>query len=684
MARKQIEGGVSWVNYIGLAILAVCYVGALWNVAQNKKDEFMGRKVIRLCHWQLELGIREGFDEMFRRYEARFPDRKVEQIPITERAYAQWVTTQLIGRTAPDLIELGMFDVYTYLGRYFVPITEELHQPNPFNQDNPALADVIWKDTFKDGLENAYIPDLLDYYGVGFSQFTIRIFYNKDMARRVIGSDEAPQTLQDLFQVCDGVLAYVDRRNAAVKAHNEAHPLTWWQRVVPFVGGNQKPSYQLVPIASANYQVGMFRSRYSSMLTADRCRELDVGLDGNLSWNEVLPAMLEGRLTFEDEKYRVSQELIRRMSDYFTPGFMSVDRMDSGFSFVQGRALMITSGSWDASSFLKQIGDQPFGDIVLAVDGRPAKSSAEVAATLMAVPDNGSVTLSLDREGGRLEARLRPAPGADLWARYGISLEDCHRDGQPVPTVVEVDAVSPGSRARLLARKQFEVGICDFPLPTKDDPEYGKYFVGKVAESTQTGFSFGVVKFSPHIPEAIEFLQFCTTPENNQAMNDIAQWIPAVKGTEASGYLKAFEPNYEGYWNWLNFGMGNRTNMIENQAYWPYISGDYSYDEYIDRLRQTLPEAAAVDYQRMLRGAQESIPDKQVRRSMYLAQMLFATDERARSKAERKYAESWDIVRTFETNPAMLTALMEEAFRQRGGNEFSKAFFEAYDRIADK
>jgi len=363
---------------------------------------------------------------------------------------------------------------------------------------------------------------------------------------------------------------------------------------------------------------------------------------------------------------------------------MSVDRMDSGFSFVQGRSLMITSGSWDAASFLKQIGDQPFGDIVLAVDGRPAPDAEAVAAALMAVPENGSATLSLDREGGRVEARLRPAPGGDLWERYGLRLEDCPRDGQAVPTVVEVDAISPASRGRLLARKQFEVAVFDFPLPTRDDPEYGQYFVGKVAETTQTGFSFGVVKFSPHVKDAISFLQFCTTRENNQAMNDIAQWIPAIRGTEATGYLKAFEPNYEGYWNWLNFGMGNRTNMIESQAYWPYISGDYTYEEYINRLRQTLPEAAAVDYQRMVRGAQESIPDKQVRRSMYLAQMLFAEDERERGKAERKYAESWDIVRTFETNPAMLTAQLAASMRERDNNEFSKAFFTVYDRIADK
>jgi ABC-type glycerol-3-phosphate transport system substrate-binding protein len=575
--------------------------------------------------------------------------------------------------------------VNNYLGRYFVPLTEELNHPNPFNRDNPALANVNWKDTFKDGLENSYIPDLLDYYGVGFSQFTIRIFYNKDLARRVIGNDEAPKTLQELFAKCDAILAYVDRRNVAVKAHNDAHPLTWWQRTIPFVGGNQRPMYQLVPIASANYQVNLFRGRYSGMLTADRCRDLDTGLDGNLGWQEVLAAMLEGRLTLEDEKYRVSQELIRRLSRYFTPGFMSVDRMDSGFSFVQGRALMITSGSWDASSFIKQIKDQPFGDILLEIDGNAVASVDEAAKVLMAVPDGQPVSLSLDREGGRSSARLRPVPGPDLWTRYGLAVEDCvAADGRSVPTVTEVDAISPASEAGLFARKQFEVGICDFPLPTKDDPEYGKYFVGSIAETTQTGFSFGIVKFSKHIKESIEFLQFCTTTENNQKMNEIAQWIPAVKGAEATGYLKAFEPNFEGYWNWLNFNMGQRTGMIESQIFWPYISGDYSYDEYIDRLRQALPEAAAVDYQRMVRSAQEAIPDKQVRRSIYLAKMLFADDERERSKAEKKYAESWDILRNFEVAQARMASQLKVGFAKKDNNEFSKAFFESYERIADK
>jgi hypothetical protein len=304
----------------------------------------------------------------------------------------------------------------------------------------------------------------------------------------------------------------------------------------------------------------------------------------------------------------------------------------------------------------------------------------------MAVPDGQAVVLSLNREGGQGRARLLPAPGADLWTRYGIVLEDClAADGRAVPTVVEVDAVSPGSRSGLLPRKQFEVGICDFPLPTKDDPEYGKYFVGSIAETTQTGFNFGVVKFSPHVKEAIEFLQFCTTPENNQKMNEIAQWIPAVKGTEATGYLKAFEPNFKGYWGWLSFGaMGQRSLMIESQEFWPYISGDYSYDTYIARLRQALPEAAAVDYQRMIRNAQEAIPDKQLRRSMYLAKMLFAENERERSKAEKKYAESWDILRYFELAPARLATQLKAGFEKKDSNEFSKAFFESYERIADK
>jgi ABC-type glycerol-3-phosphate transport system substrate-binding protein len=124
----------NWMNYLGLGILLICYVGAIWNVVSAKRQE-QRADVIRLVHWQLELGVRDGLQELIEQFEAYKANQgqavKVVQIPIPERAYTQYVTTQLIGGTAPDMIQIGRFPT-EYLGRYFYPLSPVVQKKKPF------------------------------------------------------------------------------------------------------------------------------------------------------------------------------------------------------------------------------------------------------------------------------------------------------------------------------------------------------------------------------------------------------------------------------------------------------------------------------------------------------------------------------------------------------------------------
>jgi len=699
--KEDVESRLSFVNYIGLAILLVCYLGALWNVYKIKEDELiLKKKVIRICHWQLELGVKDGIDAMVEMYEKSHPDVKIVQIPVTERAYAQWVTTQLIGRTAPDLVELGFFDVKLYLGRYFQPITDELRQPNPYNKDN-EFKDTPWMDTFTDGLQNSYIPELLDYYAIGFSQFTVRIFYNKNLMRKILGTDELPKTLQQFFDSCEKIHSYVKARNAEIDTLNMQQSMksgSWWN---VFSSPKVRPNISLVPIASSRYQVGIFRTRYGGMLSADRCLDIDYGCDGYANYYDILHAMLSGELSLEDEKYKVYNELTRKISSYFNPGFMSVDRMDAGFSFVQGNAVMITSGSWDASSYIKKIDDQPFGDIVVSVNGKPVSGSAEATRMLMdAAKTGGKVDLQVNREGGEKKISVTPVKGANLWEAYGIVLEDTpDRKGRPVTVVSEMDPISPAADSGMTFKRCFNVGIFDFPLPMKDDPVYGKYVVGRVVESSDTGFKFGITKFTEYKAECIDFFQFCTTPENNQKMNEIAQWIPAVKGAKPTPFLEAFVPNFKGYWGYLNFNMGSKTEMLEKQVFWPYVSGENDYRKYLEVMSAAMPNAAANDYIELIRKARESVPDKQVFRSLYMAQYVFpesfadpksanAADfekavEKKKAEAAVKLVASWDNLVGFALDEMRIKAMMEPCFKDKNKNAFSKAFLSEYERLSN-
>ena len=582
MSRGAGERSRSWVNGIGLLILAACYAAALVNVARKRHEETT-HEVIRITHWQLELGVREGLQELIRRYEEKKAREgrpvRVIQIPVTERAYAQYITTQMVGGTAPDMVALGMFP-REFFGRYFLPMSEALQRPNPYIAErlrewdaradltdeerrlaaaHRELRDAKWMDTFTDGLRTLYNEELQEYFGVGFSQFTIRIFYNKDLYRRVLGRDTPPETYRQMLEDCERIEAWNRERNDT-----------------------------LVPIASSRYQMNLLRSRYTSGMTADLFREFDVTADAWATNVELLAATIRGDWTPEHPRHRATLDLLRVMARFFPRGFMALDRMDAGFSFVQGRAAMITSGSWDARSFLKNIENQP-------------------------------------------------------------------------------------------ADRRFEVGIFDFPVIGADDPEFGRYFAGRVSESsTGTAFSIGITRYTKNQDLCVDFLQFCTTPESNSILNRYAEWIPAVRGAIASEMLEAFTPNFVGYYGQANFDFGPRSTVLNDQLFWPFISGEIDFDAFVRQLREQLPAVAALDFVRLYREQAEGLPGRRARRAAYLADIAFGDAAKAEDAAAR-LLRAWDGLAPIELGQAWMDCLMEDAARTAAArgrlSPFNEAFF---------
>lgn len=579
MARALVLK-LPWVNLLGLLILVLCYVAALSNVVRLKSEE-ASHDVIRMVHWQLELGVRDGLNEMIRRFEkkkaAEGTPVKIVQILMPEGAYKQYITTQMIGETAPDMVELGFFPS-EFFGRYFLPLSEVISRPNPLiaeraselaarhavaaDPDSPlplyrSLENLPWMDTFRDGLRSQFNDDAQEYYGVGFSQFTVRMFYNKDLFRAAVGTDEPPGNYQELLEYGDKIIAYGEAMG--------------------------RPLY---PIASAKYQTNIFKWRYRSAMTADLERRFDLNLDGWCGGEERTIAILTGEWHPRDPQYRASMTLIKRLTDYFPPGFMSLGRMDSGFAFVQGRAAMITSGSWDARSYLKKIEDQP-----------------------------------------------------------------------------------PGQR--------FEVGIFDVPMPDKSHPEIGSMVDGPPSEAnTGTGFAFGITRFSRHVDLCLEFLQFCTLPENNAVMNRYAEWIPSVKGAEPTDMLKRFEPNFAGFWGRMNFDTGPRGQLVEGQVFWPYISGETDYETYADDLMDQLPSEAALDWARGYREPAEALPNRRARRSALLTRAALADDAVVRERNAVKMLRAWDNLIGYELQQHERDALLSRVKEKADPDQaFNREFF---------
>jgi len=323
-------------RYAGFVILAGAMVFAVVRVVYNQITYEPPRTVtIRLCHWQLETGVREAFDALMRDYEKAYEQRtgrkvRIIQIPVSERGYAQYVNTGLVGGIAPDIIEKGHSKAAynpAYVARFFRPLARYLDEPNPWNAGTP-LEGVPWKDTFFDGMQGAYDRGLLDYYYIPFSMFTVRIFYNVDLYRRIVGRPDPPRTYREFIGVCKQIREYADRTGAPI-----------------------------VPIAGSKFGANVFRPRYEYPFLFDIVRQCDDNFDGAADVYESYRGFRTGVWNFNSDAFVASRRCRLQIASNFQAGWLAAQRDDAAFMFVQQRAVMIATGSWDAKSLVAQVGN---------------------------------------------------------------------------------------------------------------------------------------------------------------------------------------------------------------------------------------------------------------------------------------------------------------------------------------
>ena len=149
-----------FANRFAVFLVAGTFLFSLTYVLMREKKKSAGGKInLTLAHWQLEPGVRTGLQKMAEKYNALRISRgetpfELQQLPISEQGYGQWVTTNLMGGTAPDLIEQGKLNHaiwINYRARYCVPLTQDIMRPNPYNKGT-ALEGVPRKNTNVDAM----------------------------------------------------------------------------------------------------------------------------------------------------------------------------------------------------------------------------------------------------------------------------------------------------------------------------------------------------------------------------------------------------------------------------------------------------------------------------------------------------------------------------------------------------
>jgi len=339
--RRAFGRVLPWLRGERLAILilvlfyivSIARVIATQRTQKDEPDEDV--VIISLCHWQLETACREAFDWLSEEYRKVRPNVRLVQMAIGGNGgrYNQWLTTQLLGNTAPDLVEVPGMPypiLITFCSRYFVPLSEMTARPNPFNAGTD-LEDVPLRQTFIDNLQWSYIAELQDFFGLPMTIVNCRMYYNTRLLKELTGLDRPPSDLRRFLDVCEEIRRHTDEKGR------------------PYI-----------PIAGSLFSESVLRPWVMSPLSHGAIYLVDGEMDGNcdgyFSQDEAYFAWMKGEITFLEDPFRLSHEAMKKMIEQFQEGWNGMDRDQSLFMFTQERAVFIPTGTWDYRSLAAQAG----------------------------------------------------------------------------------------------------------------------------------------------------------------------------------------------------------------------------------------------------------------------------------------------------------------------------------------
>lgn len=322
----------AWGLGLAAAVVLVAFGTAAWRLWQVRRADDAA-VTIRFAHWQLEGGVREAFDQVAADYMAMHPGVRVIQMVVPDRVYPGWLTTQLSGGMAPDLVQLGRYPSADagneILARHFVPLTEAATRPNPYNAGT-AQADEAWRETFADNLAgwSTWSEALQEVYGVPTTIFSTRVYYNVELMRRIAGTAEPPRTLEEFLARCEAVRAFAQRERIS-----------------------------LSPIAGSSFNVlWLVDALFKSQTQRWRVEEDPYRSHGHLlaAGDQTLLRIARGGTSLAEPPFADGFALVHEVGTELGPTVLGMTREDAALRFLQGRALMIISGTWDASGLAGQ------------------------------------------------------------------------------------------------------------------------------------------------------------------------------------------------------------------------------------------------------------------------------------------------------------------------------------------
>lgn len=315
----------AWISirsHYPILIVAGVILWSLTEIVLNRvKEEPPGTIILRVGHWQLETGFREGIAEMAKEFQKQHPNVKVIQDAVPEAIYGQWLSTQFMGGTAPDILAIGNIPYQlqlSFYNRYCVPLTSYVNRVNPYNRGT-EFANTPLRNTYRDGMSSGYSVELQEYMSFPVTACGLRVFYNKDLLRRLTGNDFPPKHYKEFTEIC----------NKIARQKNE----------------NGKP---YIPIVGSTFHFKMWEWCMTDILTYKIMDKADFNRDGTVGNDEMYVAVATNLLNMKCRPIAAKFKMLKELADFCQPGFTGLSRDEGVFLFAQKKAVFISTGTWDA------------------------------------------------------------------------------------------------------------------------------------------------------------------------------------------------------------------------------------------------------------------------------------------------------------------------------------------------
>ena len=261
---------------------------------------------VTITFWSWRTDDVKAYKAIFDVYEKQHPGVKVEHIPYKNDEYNQILATGLSGSDVPDIVMVKNYG--------------QLQSTIASGQIEP-LDNVIDLKNFPDtSLDAMKSLDDGKVYGVPFAISTLHLYYNVDLFQK--HGVEVPQTWDEFLAACE-----------KLKSAGET----------PLVVAGADPNVQ-VPVSVDVFGAAQYGG-----------------------W-DFLEALRAGEKTLEDPAFVQALDTMGMLKEFMPSNPQGISYDDARVLFTDGRAAMITTGSWDLAFFKDQNPDLNVDILPVPVD----------------------------------------------------------------------------------------------------------------------------------------------------------------------------------------------------------------------------------------------------------------------------------------------------------------------------